>query len=95
MKDDIVNQYFTQTKMYGNVRPHAVLADGSTISIQASKYHYCIPKVDNADFYSHVEIMPNVFNPDDEDPNMVSTTELSFYIMSKGGIKNMENGLME
>lgn len=95
MKDDIVNQYLAQTKMHDIVRPHAILADGSTISIQASIYHYCIPKEDDPDSYSHVEIMPNVFVPNDQDPEMVSTSELSFYIMTKGGIVNMKNGLME
>lgn len=95
MKNDIVNQYLAQTKMHGTVRPHAILADGSPISIQASRYHYCIPRENNAEYYTEVEIMPNVFDPNDDNPEMVSTTELSFYIMSKGGIKNMENGLME
>lgn len=95
MKNDIVNQYLAQTKMHGTVRKPAILADGSTISIQASKYHYCIPRENNVEYYTEVEIMPNVFDPNDDNPEMVSTTELSFYIMSKGGIKNMENGLME
>ena len=39
------------------VRPHVICADGYTMSIQASDYHYCIPRKDNADDYEAVEVM--------------------------------------
>lgn len=39
------------------VRPHAMCADGFLLSIQASEYHYCSPRQDNAPEYQAVEIM--------------------------------------
>ena len=33
-----------------------VCADGFTMSVQASSFSYCSPRIDNADFYSSVEV---------------------------------------
>jgi hypothetical protein len=44
------------TENFGGVaRPQTVCADGFTVSIQASSFHYCVPKKDNAN-YTHVEL---------------------------------------
>jgi hypothetical protein len=44
------------TENFGGVaRPQTVCADGFTVSIQASSFHYCVPKKDNAN-YTHVEV---------------------------------------
>lgn len=46
---------------YGNsVRPHVKCKDGTMLSIQASSGHYCRPRADNAEEYSHVELMSSV-----------------------------------
>lgn len=37
------------------IRPKLILQDGTTISVQASSGHYCIPR-DNDGPYSHVEV---------------------------------------
>jgi|15BtaG_2_1085339.scaffolds.fasta_scaffold00310_24 hypothetical protein len=38
------------------LRPHIVCNDGLTFSMQASRFHYCTPRVDNAETYTEVEI---------------------------------------
>lgn len=35
--------------------PQIVCADGFTISVQASKTHYCRPRIDDATYYTEVE----------------------------------------
>lgn len=40
----------------GFIIPRARMADGFEISIQASKYHYCLPRKDLADSYSSFEL---------------------------------------
>jgi hypothetical protein len=37
-------------------RVHAICKDGFHISIQASEYHYCLPRVNGADIYETVEL---------------------------------------
>jgi hypothetical protein len=39
-----------------DVAPHLVCADGTTMSVQASRNHYCEPR-DNSGPYSHVEVL--------------------------------------
>lgn len=39
----------------GVARPETVCADGFTVSIQASSFHCCVPREDNAN-YTHVEL---------------------------------------
>ncbi len=42
------------------VKDHIECIDGFRISIQASEYHYCTPRFDNAAFYTHYELgFPN------------------------------------
>jgi len=41
-----------------------VCADGFTMSVQASSFSYCSPRIDNADCYSSVEIgFPSALDP--------------------------------
>lgn len=37
-------------------KPPVVCADGFTMSVQASSFHYCHPRVDDAAFYTHYEV---------------------------------------
>lgn len=54
---DYVNDYFSQhpNKHGAFPRPRLTLADGTSLSIQASAYHYCTPK-DNTGPYSSIEV---------------------------------------
>jgi hypothetical protein len=52
-----------------DVRELAPLGDGGTISIQASRYHFCAPRLDNADHYSSVEIGAGATLEEDGRPN--------------------------
>ena len=38
------------------IREPFVLGNGERISIQASKFHYCSPRVNDAEYYSSVEV---------------------------------------
>lgn len=38
------------------LRPRATCADGFTVSIQASEYHYSKPSLNDAESYTHVEL---------------------------------------
>ena len=70
---DIINEYLNRTRkvvtMYGGIkyeqiRPHVLCKDGFTISVQASKYHYCTPRIDGAVKYETVELgFPNIEDP--------------------------------
>ena len=40
----------------GRCRPMIRMADGHTLSVQASAGHYCTPKVDNSEAYTSVEV---------------------------------------
>lgn len=46
-------------------RDRIVCKDGFSVSVQASAFHYCWPRVDNADKYSKVELgFPSSAPPD-------------------------------
>lgn len=38
------------------VRPHIVTKRGGPLSVQASRIHYCSPRKDGAERYTHVEV---------------------------------------
>lgn len=47
-----VQEYLNKTRNFTNdvnIRPGVVCADGFQISIQASPFHYCYPKDNNAE----------------------------------------------
>lgn len=54
MRDHMKSMRFGAS--YAFICPRAVLEDGFELSIQASKNHYCSPRIDDADEYSSFEI---------------------------------------
>lgn len=64
MSKDYVNEHLRKYAGSGFVRPKMHLADGTTISVQASSGHYCTPREDRLSHYTHVEIG----YPDDMEP---------------------------
>lgn len=38
------------------IREPLILGDGTRLSVQASRGHYCTPREDDADAYTHVEV---------------------------------------
>lgn len=59
-----INEYF-KTKgrdtVYKDLYPTVICADGYSVSVQASRYHYCRPRVDDAETYTAVELgFPNM-----------------------------------
>lgn len=67
---DVINKFLKDTLTSFNVgrniviqdnRPQLVCKDGFKISVQASKYHYCSPRVDGDVIYEAVELgYPNM-----------------------------------
>lgn len=39
------------------ITPHLICADGFEMSVQASRCSYCVPDVDDSDWYEAVEVM--------------------------------------
>ena len=74
-KDDkpmIINNEQMATLMpedyYKGVNTHVTCADGTTLSVQASKYHYCTPR-NNLGPYTHVEVgFPTAVVPETWEP---------------------------
>lgn len=63
---DKVNEYLKRTRKMEKwgVRPDMKCADGFSISVQASVYHYCSPRTMDADQYESVELgYPNMEDP--------------------------------
>lgn len=66
---------------------HVKCADGATVSIQASEYHYCTPR-DNDGPYTHIEAgYPSVAPPDSwmefcEDSNTPTETVYGYMPVS-------------
>lgn len=46
----------TDKRVGWNVRPSIVCKDGFTMSVQASRFHWCSPREDEAELYTHVEV---------------------------------------
>ena len=63
---DKVNEYLRRTWNGERwcIRPGMECADGFTISVQASDFHYCSPRINGADQYENVELgFPNMKEP--------------------------------
>lgn len=69
---DAVNNYLKRTLSYETtsfgvhqkIRPHVQCADGFTVSVQASSFHYCVPRIDGDCNYEEVELgYPNAEDP--------------------------------
>lgn len=54
-----------------NIRRRVVCADGFSLSVQASDFHYCDPRVEDADAYDEVE----VGYPSEEEPFLMKYIE--------------------
>jgi hypothetical protein len=88
---DYVHQHFK--KHSGPIRPHIVMNDGTTLSVQASQYHYCEPRLDNYGNYDTVEVYnwpigETFFNEygGDDDAGFVPVGVVNFYIEKHGGV---------
>lgn len=89
---------------YRELHPRMALADGVTLSVQASHTHYCHPRVDDCDYYIEVEIGYPSECPSDaimghaETPEKPTETVYGYvpvyildkYIESHGGIVGIE-----
>ena len=53
-----INEFLQETNYfgYGSLRPRVHFADGFSVSVQASQFHYCRPRIDNAEKYEAVEL---------------------------------------
>ncbi len=68
------------------VKKHLVCNDGTTLSVQASKYHYSTPRT-NEGPWTHFETYPPI-NPESDDivSGYVSEKEIWDYINAHGGL---------
>ena len=67
---DRINEYLKETRRVDRLfdgtecernRPRLMCADGFSVSVQASEYHYCTPRINGADKYETVELgYPNI-----------------------------------
>ena len=52
-----INEFLQKTSYYGfGLRPRVHCADGFSVSVQASQFHYCRPRIENAGKYKAVEL---------------------------------------
>ncbi len=66
MLNDLLNTDFMPTSI-GDMKPitpHIKCKDGTTLSVQASKYHYCTPREDDGPYYSVEVGYPSVEPPE-------------------------------
>lgn len=79
---------------------HVKFADGAELSVQASRFHYCLPKYDNPgpDGWTHFEVwmfhkgmldedLEDMGVANREEPNTVSAEALDRVAERHGGIK--------
>lgn len=101
MVDDVVGNWLTVTRgtgAYGlpRVRPMLQLTPKLSLSIQASAFHYCIPR-DNIGPWTHVEVavwggMPEILKPFFEGIpggvcGYVPIERVNYLIHKHGGVK--------
>ena len=52
-----INEFLQETNYCGyGRRPRVHCADGFSVSVQASQFHYCRPRIDSAEKYNAVEL---------------------------------------
>ena len=60
-----INEFLSENKVienfgfgfsWRNLTPRVVCADGFNMSVQVSRSNYCSPRIDDAEYYSEVEI---------------------------------------
>lgn len=90
---DHVHKHFKYYK--GPIRPTILLNDGTSISVQASQYHYCEPRLDNMSSYTTVEVYHWPENErffydyggsEDSPAGFVPVNVVNFYIEKRGGM---------
>jgi len=78
---------------YKDLAPSVVCGDGTTVSVQASKNHYCTPRA-NKGPYTHVEVWQasapvTEFDYDSEEPSAyVPIEKVVEFIDNHGGMAN-------
>ena len=78
---------------YKGIADHVECADGTTISVQASQFHYCTPRSDYGP-YTHVEVWQSSapvteFDYDEEGPSAyVPIEKVVEFIDNHGGFKS-------
>lgn len=85
---DYVHEFFAanpprEEQGYQWPRPQIVCADGYTMSVQASRHHYCKPRANNADRYMSVEVF---YQDTDEPEGWVSVDLVNSQIACHGGL---------
>ena len=97
-REEFAEQYALQGKR------RCKMGNGNIMSVQASAFHYCHPKKDNAEVYTTVEVALFDHKVLDEDgqPKMigdphafVNATQLNQFIADNGGIVEGELPPME
>ena len=77
---DKINEYLNRTRVIETTSfgekiqrnaPWVECADGFTVSVQASEFHYCSPRVNGAEVYESVELG----YPNREDPLIIDYAE--------------------
>lgn len=106
-----VNDYLRKTRKlipgfgHQEVRPCIYCNDGFSVSVQASQFAYCDPRVDDADFYSSVELgypsepIPELLEyRDGDEPDVnnvfgyVPVQKVDELLACHGGIKEVQDG---
>ena len=52
----MINEWIREHRFNSWLTKRLICKDGFEMSVQASNVHYCSPRVDNADYYSEVEV---------------------------------------
>lgn len=52
----MINEWIKKHRFNDWLTKRLICKDGFEMSVQASNVHYCSPRIDNADYYSEVEV---------------------------------------
>lgn len=52
----MINEWIREHRFNSWLTKRLICKDGFEMSVQASNVHYCSPRIDNADYYSEVEV---------------------------------------
>ena len=95
-----INKWFEETKAHYGVRPHIVCADGFSLSVQASHFHYCSPKEDVGP-YRTVEIgypsqeIPQLMEYAEDESNPTGTVYAYVPVKIVGEIIDQHGGIQK
>jgi len=92
-----LNEWFASTIKESPVRKALICNDGTSLSVQASDFHYCSPRINNSPFYSTVEVwqvtseVPESWleygDPEENPFAYIPVNLVEEFIDSHGGIK--------